>query len=392
MLDAQYWKETLDKIFGEGPVIARSMPYWCIGYPGGDPFGGKVLEIFDSLQLTDILVDAANKGLIEMTSAHDDDLVPWDPDNPEDDLDKDGKVYKKIMEIKSRLDKGNLKFHMITCNLHAHPLFRRGGLTNPDPKIREIAKAKVRRAIRIGNLLDAITLTYWVARDGFEVSIKAVDNPFELIAEALNEARAYIKEMNFTNYEQGSIEPKPNEPRGHMWVATAGHAVGLILALLDDPDFWGVNPELMQHEAMTLLDAITCVKFLVATEKLFFLHFGNQIKGQFDNDFPPLVGPEHLKETVEMFRVLRSLGWFGVVEFDCHMLRCETDPEENVECRKQFIKNCSTALTIALMLAQRQEGLDVDDLDESAADLKATMVLTALDENEVAKITTTIKD
>jgi xylose isomerase len=163
--------------------------------------------------------------------------------------------------------------------------------------------------------------------------------------------------------------------------------VGLIQTKLRDKRFWGVNPELTQHEGMTLLDAVSCVKFLVSCGKLFFLHFGNQIKGQFDNDFPPLVGPEHLKETVEMFRVLTVLGWQGVVEFDCHMLRCEADPEAAEACRKQFIRNCSTALTITLELAERLQGLDVSGMEESEADLVATMAMTGLDPAEVARKT-----
>jgi len=138
---------------------------------------------------------------------------------------------------------------------------------------------------------------------------------------------------------------------------------------------------------MTLLDAVSCVKFLVSCGKLFFLHFGNQIKGQFDNDFPPLVGPEHLKETVEMFRVLKALGWRGVVEYDCHMLRCETDPGANEACRKQFILDCSMALTIALKLAERIQGLDVSGCEESEADLVAIMTMTGLDADDVQKET-----
>ena len=378
---ARFLTGILVLVFKRGPVIARSMPYWCIGNPGGDPFGEKVLKILDSLRLTDILVWAAEQGLIEMTSAHDDDLVPWDPAHP-GTLTPDDRA--QIEEIRRRLDKAGIKFHMMTCNLHAHPLFQRGGLTNPNPAVREIARQKAERALLIGNLLGAIRFTYWVARDGFEVSVKAVDDPFQLIADALNHARAYMKQMGFENYRQGTIEPKPNEPRGHMWIATAGHAVGLIQTKLKERQFWGVNPELMQHEGMTLLDAVSCVKFLVSCGKLFFLHFGNQIKGQFDNDFPPLVGPEHLKETVEMFRVLKVLGWKGVVEFDCHMLRCEADPEADEQCRQQFIRNCSTALTIALELAERQKGLDVSGMKESEADLAAIMAMTGLDPAEVA--------
>ena len=57
---------------------------------------------------------------------------------------------------------------MVTCSLHGNPVFRNGGLTNPNPEIRLLAARKVMRTIRIGNFLGAEYLTYWVARDGFE--------------------------------------------------------------------------------------------------------------------------------------------------------------------------------------------------------------------------------
>ena len=50
-------------------------------------FGGPVQPKLDSLEVAQIIADAKTEGLIEMTSYHDDDLVPWDPEHPEDDLD-----------------------------------------------------------------------------------------------------------------------------------------------------------------------------------------------------------------------------------------------------------------------------------------------------------------
>ena len=63
--------------------------------------------------------------------------------------------------------------------------------------------------------------------------------------------------------------------------------------------------------------------------------------------------PEGLKETVFMFKALNDIGWKGVVEYDCHMLRAEGDPGDPLECRRQFIRDCAEALEIALALAAR---------------------------------------
>jgi xylose isomerase len=169
-----------------------------------------------------------------------------------------------------------------------------------------------------------------------------------------------------------------------MFLPTSGHAVGFICGGLKHPEFWGVNPELLQHESMALLNAVHTVGYLVSLKKLSFLHFGSQIKAQFDNDFPPLVGPEGLKETVQMFWALEQMGWKGLVEFDCHMLRTEGDPADEIGCRKQFVRNCCTALSMSLELASRLGPAAPGTVNETGADLAATMALTGLNAKIVA--------
>lgn len=350
-------------------VTARSMPFWCIANPLADPFGGNVLDGIDSLETTRLIADAAKEGLIEATSYHDDDLIPWDPENCEDDLDPSSSAYQRLREIKAVLDEAGVKVHASICNLHGNKLFRNGGLCNPDPEIRRLALKKVQRTLRLGEFFGAEYYTYWVARDGFEVpAVTRWDEVYEYLADGLNSAAKYIREHNMTNYIGATIEPKPNEPRGQMFLPTSGHAAGFICSKLQEPDFWGVNPELLQHESMALMNSVMTVSYLVSIDKLKFIHFGSQIKAQFDNDFPPLVGPEGLKETVMLFHALKQLKWKGVVEFDCHMLRAEADIDRQINCRKQFIRNCSEALDIALTLADRIRTPE-PGISQSAADL-----------------------
>lgn len=355
--------------YNQGCVTKRSMPFWCVGNPLSDPFGGAVMNKIDSVEIAGIIAWAAKEGLIELISYHDDDLVPWDPCNPEDDLDPNSDTCKKLRTIKAVLDDAGVEIHASICSLHGHPMFRDGGLCNPDPEIRALAAKKVERTLRIGQFFGAKYYVYWVARDGFEVPICTQwEHVYSWLADGLNHVTDYIKEQGMTNYIGATIEPKPNEPRGQMFLPTSGHAVGFIMSKLNTPDFWGVNPELLQHESMCLLNACMTVGFLCSTNKLKFLHFGSQIKAQFDNDFPPLIGPEGLKETVFMFKTLRDIGWKGVVEFDCHMLRAEGTPDEDYESRKQFVRNCSEALDIALKLADRIEKPE-PGISQSAADL-----------------------
>jgi len=315
-----------------------SMPYWCVGNPVSDPFGLPVLDSLSSLEVTDILCQAKKDGLIDFTSAHDDDLVPWNPKEGEDDQNQQSQVFKTLHEIKKKLDEAGVGFKMISCNLHANSVFRNGGLTNPDPRIRLLAAKKVMRAMRIGHFLGAEYFTYWVARDGFETPFAVPwDRVYSYLIEGLNLARAYAGEKNLS-IKHGTIEYKPNEPRGEMFLPTVGHSLALI-SRLEDPDFWGVNPEVLQHDQMTGLTSVGAVAFAANMGKLFFLHVGNQKPDQFDNDNPVLIGLDGLKEFISILFILGKQGWNGYIEFDNHMLRTDAAPGEKnkIDLRKKYI-------------------------------------------------------
>jgi hypothetical protein len=124
-----------------------------------------------------------------------------------------------------------------------------------------------------------------------------------------------------------------------MFLATTGHALALI-SRLEDPSFWGVNPELLQHEGMTNLSAANAAGMAINAGKLPFLHVGNQKAGQFDNDFPVLTGMDGLKEMVGLLWILEKLDWKGHIEFDNHSLRTDAAPGEanRIQLRKDFVK------------------------------------------------------
>jgi xylose isomerase len=316
-----------------------SMPYWCVANPVGDPFGPHVMDRIDSVQVTDILCDAKKDGLIDFTSAHDDDLVSWDPYSETEDEQRGSETYRILSTIKEKLEKAGLGFKMITCGLHGDPVFRNGGLANPDPRVRLLAAKKVMRALRIGHFLGAEFMTYWVARDGFETQFAVPwGRNYQYIIDGLNFATRYCRENNLS-IKHGTIENKPNEPRGEMFLPTVGHSIALI-SQLDEPDFWGVNPELLQHEQMTGLTGVAAAAMAAYYGKLFFLHIGNQKPNQFDNDNPVLVGMDGLKEFISILYVLNKMGWNGHVEFDNHILRTDTAPGEKnaVQLRKEFIE------------------------------------------------------
>ena len=236
----------------------------------------------------------------------------------------------------------------VSCNLHEHPLFRNGGLANPDPRVRLFAWQKVMRALRIGAFLGARYCTYWGARDGFECQFAVLwEKTFDFLKEGLNMVRRYGKKQKLP-LQGGTIEHKPNEPRGEMFLPTVGHALALI-GELEDPDFWGVNPEVLQHDQMTGLTSIGSVAFALSMGKLFFLHVGNQKPNQFDNDNPPLIGMDGVKELISVIYLINRWGWDGVVEFDHHMLRTDAKPgtQHKIEVRREYISLAVDAYRLA---------------------------------------------
>jgi xylose isomerase len=354
------------------------MPFWCVESTVGDPFGGPVMDKISSVEACEILCDAKAKGLIDYTSAHDDDIVSWDPMSPMDDQDPNSETYKTLHTLKSMMDKAGLKVKMVTCSLHGNQVFRNGGLTNPDPDIRALAAQKVMRTLRIGNFFGAEHFTYWVARDGFECQFAVPwDRCYKYIEAGLNLATRYIKE-NKLSIKSCTIEPKPNEPRGEMFLATTGHALALI-SRLEDPSFWGVNPELLQHEGMTNLSATNAAAMAINAGKLPFLHVGNQKAGQFDNDNPILTGMDGLKEMISVFWILEILDWKGHIEFDNHVLRTDAAPGKanTVQVRKDFIKHNVESYRMAekkaeeLAANKELNALRAAILDKSSPILKA---------------------
>jgi xylose isomerase len=194
------------------------------------------------------------------------------------------------------------------------------------------------RALRIGHFLGAKYVTYWVARDGFETQFSVPwGKNYKYIMDGLNLATRYALD-NKLSIRHGTIENKPNEPRGEMFLPTVGHSLALI-SRLENPAFWGVNPEVLQHEQMTGLTGVAAAAIAAHFGKLFFLHIGNQKPNQFDNDNPVLVGMDGLKEFISILYVLQKMGWEGYVEFDNHILRTDTAPgsANAIKLRSEFI-------------------------------------------------------
>jgi xylose isomerase len=170
---------------------------------------------------------------------------------------------------------------MATTNLFTHPVFKEGALTANDRDVRRFAMRKVMRNMDLAAELGAQTYVLWGGREGAEV-----DTAKDLRA-ALDRYREGIDTLAQYSEDRGyglrfALEPKPNEPRGDIFLPTIGHAIAFI-ATLQHADLVGVNPE-VGHEQMAGLNYTHGIAQALWQGKLFHVDLNGQHGIKYDQD------------------------------------------------------------------------------------------------------------
>src|SRR5918995_5470243 len=208
---------------------------WTVGNPGRDPFGGPTRGPLDPAESVRRLAQLGAWGV----SLHDEDLVPWDTQAAERD--------RIVARFKAALEETGLGVGMATTNLFGHPAFKDGAFTSNDRGVRRAAIGKAMRSIDLGAELGAEVYVCWGGREGSEVGVaKDPRDALERYREAINVLAEYSVGQGYGF--RFALEPKPNEPRGDIFLPTVGHALHFITTL-DRPDMVGVNPE-VAHDTM----------------------------------------------------------------------------------------------------------------------------------------------
>ena len=306
---------------------------WTVGNPGRDPFGGPTREPLDPADSVRKLAELGAWGV----SLHDDDLVPWGTPPAERD--------RIVARFKAALEETDLGVGMATTNLFGHPAFKDGAFTSNDRGVRRAAVGKAMRSIDLGAELGAEVYVFWGGREGTEAAVaKDPRDALERYREAINVLADYVVEQGYEL--RFAMEPKPNEPRGDIFLPTIGHALHFI-GTLDRPEMVGVNPE-VAHETMAGLSFVHGVGQALWAGKLFHIDLNAQRIGRYDQDFR--FGAEDLKEAFLLVRLLERAGYEGPRHFDAHAYRNE-DPDGVWE----FAAGC---MRTYLALAERARHFD----------------------------------
>ncbi len=304
---------------------------WTVGNVGRDPFGEPVRRVQSPVELVHLLAEVGAYGV----NFHDNDLVPIDATPSERD--------QIVRDFQQALDETGLVVPMATTNLFADPAFKDGAFTANDPQVRAYALQKTMRSMDLGAELGAKVYVFWGGREGVESD--ASKNPADALKrfrEALNFLCEYSQDQGY-DY-RFALEPKPNEPRGDLFLPTVGAALGFI-ATLDQPDMVGVNPE-VAHEQMAGLNFLHHVAQAWDAGKLFHIDLNDQNLNRYDQDFR--FASHNYKQNFFLVKFLEDVGYVGMRHFDAHAYRTE-----DIEGVKDFARGCMRSYLILKEKAQQ---------------------------------------
>jgi xylose isomerase len=281
---------------------------WTVGNPGRDPFGDPVRAPMSPAHIVRTLAQLGAFGV----NLHDDDLVPRGSSAADRD--------RIVRDFKKALADSGMRVPMATTNLFGDPVFRDGAFTSSDSRVRSYALQKTMRAIDLGVELGAETYVFWGGREGVETN--AAKDPQEAIKwyrDAMNFLCEYVRSQKYAL--KFALEPKPNEPRGDIFLPTVGHMLAFIYTL-DHPDMVGLNPE-VAHDTMPGLDFSHAVAQALEAGKLFHIDLNGQKPGRFDQDLR--FGSDDPKAAFFLVKLLEDAEWPGMRHFDSHAYRTEDE-------------------------------------------------------------------
>jgi len=290
------------------PADKFTFGLWTVGWQARDPFGDATREALDPVRTVNEL---AARGAYGVTF-HDDDLIPFGSD--------DADRQSHIDRFKAALATSGMKVPMATTNLFSHPVFKDGAFTSNDRDIRRYSIKKTMRNIDLAAELGAEIYVAWGGREGAESDgAKDAYVALDRFREAFNTLGQYVLDNGYNI--KFAIEPKPNEPRGDIFLPTIGHALAFINSL-DHPELVGLNPE-VGHEQMAGLNFVHGIAQALWHKKLFHIDLNGQHGPKFDQDL--VFGHGDLKSAFFLVDLLERYEYSGPKHFDYKPARTESD-------------------------------------------------------------------
>ena len=363
----------MSDLFQPNPSDQFTFGLWTVGNPGRDPFGDIVRPTINPIESVRKLSQLGAYGV----NLHDNDLVPFDASPSERD--------QIVKDFKQALNDHGMKVPMATTNLFFHPVFRDGAFTSNDPKVRAFAVQKTMSAIDLGVELGAKIYVFWGGRECAEVDAsKNGPDTIKWFRDSINFLCDYVKDQGYDL--KFALEPKPNEPRGDIYMPTVGHMLHFI-ETLEDSSMVGVNPE-FAHETMAGLNFLHGVSQALEAGKLFHIDLNDQKMGRFDQDLR--FGSESIKAAFLLVKLLEDNEWGGMRHFDAHAYR--TEDQEGVW---DFAAGCMrTYLILKEKVNQFNEDSEIQGIlaEAQAKDAELEALISGYSNDKAQKLRSTYFD
>jgi xylose isomerase len=278
---------------------------WNI-HEGADPFGPTVRP---SISFEEKLKTLKDLGFDAM-QFHDDDAVP--------DLDNlsASEIRSQAREMRRKLEDQGLAAEFVAPRLWEHPETIDGAFTANDPKARNYAIERSKKAADIGFEMNTDLMVLWLAREGTYLrESKDAVLATQRLLDAVNTLLEYAKELRI------AIEPKPNEPMDLAYIPTIGHALALGLQT-EYPERVGCLVE-SAHAILAGLDPSDEMAFALTFDKLWSVHLNDQNGLKFDQDRS--FGSVDLRRAFNQVRVLDENDFFdkGTIGLDVKAIRTQ---------------------------------------------------------------------
>jgi xylose isomerase len=154
---------------------------------------------------------------------HDRDIAPEGANLRESDY----LLSKAVAYIGEKIQQSGKRLLWGTANLFAHPRFRAGAATSPDPDIFAIACAQVKSALEATHTLGGENYVLWGGREGYDTLLNT-----DLRQENQQRARflSMLVEHKYKIGFKGTllIEPKPCEPLKHHYDFDVAHVYAFL--------------------------------------------------------------------------------------------------------------------------------------------------------------------
>ena len=287
---------------------------WCLQNRGRDPFGDATRPEISALDCIKGLAQRNCYGF----EFHDNDIVPLGASAKQRD--------EIVRDIKKVMSDTGIKCTIGTTNTFHHPVFKDGAFTSTDPAVRLYTTQKVMNCIDLSADMGAEIFVFWGGREGVEVD--ASKDPISAsgwLRDSLNFLCEYVISQGYNM--KFSMVPKPNEPRGDLYLPTVGSMLAFIQTL-QHPELVGVNPE-TAHIKMAGLNPYHEFAQALGAGKLFNVHLNGQKPLRFDQDLT--FGSDDLKEAFYATKLLTDHKYAGTIGFDAHPYRTESDCWDFVE-------------------------------------------------------------